>query len=142
LKLTLKILTPSEWAEIAEVARLKSFGDFRPASFDRIDFAMLLLDDQNRPVGYANGSALTADTWHMKYVAAFHRDVGIHVMGDFDPIVHGHLRALGFRRVLTHISPENLPALRFTMKLGYRICGYANFANEPLVELTLDLLKE
>ncbi len=132
-------MTPSEWAEISEVARAKSFGDVRPSDVDRIDFAMMLVDDYGRPAGYATGSAINAEVFHLKMGGAFPNDVGRMTMKHLYPLVHQHLRALGFGHVLTCVRSENVAVLRHAMRQGYRICGFSNFAGEPLVELSYDL---
>lgn len=142
MNIEVKELSPTEWAEISEIARLKSFGDHRPPSMDRIDFALLVVDELEHPVGYATCSAINAEVVHLKMLGGFPNDTGFMSMAAGYLAVHGRLVEKGFKHVRTHIRADNVKVLRFSMTQGYRICGYTNFAGEPLVELHLVLKKE
>ncbi len=88
----LEVIDSKTWALHSEDAHKIAFGKVKPASWDRIDFALLAVDDSEMPMGYITcrehdhetiywqfggafpGTKGTCKTWLIYNLANYHRD--------------------------------------------------------------------
>ena len=137
MKIELKRLGADEWARFAENAHLATFGEFRSKGKDRIDFALLAIDEHDTPIGYMTVKELDSETVYWQFGGALPDYKGTNTMW------HAYVAASAYckeryKRVFTYIENTNPPMLKFAMKLGFRIIGIRNFGKHILLEHLLE----
>lgn len=137
MNLAIKRLWPEEWAQFSEAAHSVTFGEFRPGSKDRVDFALLAVDEHDVPIGYVTIKELDAETAYWQFGGSFpsYRATA--------SVWHAYKAAADwnakhYKRVLTFIENNNTPMLKFAMKLGFRVIGIRNFKSRILLEHLLE----
>lgn len=139
----IKQFAPKDWFTISESAHAAAFGELRPASVDRIDFALLTVEDKtDTVVGYVTCTEINAFILNWKFGGAF-------------PPIRGKASLLSAYRatiewcakgtwthLTTLIKNDNFPSLRLAMSVGFKIIGIHYFEGEILVELSLKMTKE
>jgi len=134
----IKRLRPDEWATLSEDAHLAMFSERRPGYIDRIDFALLATEDDNRGiVGYVTVRELDADGIYWQYGGAFPSiKTSTTVLGVYRQFVE-YCKAR-YKRITTLVENTNIAYLKLAMKVGFRIIGVRVFKGSVLVELLLD----
>lgn len=127
-------LTAKEWAAMSEGAHLICFNEQRPSSMDRIDFALIVVRDQEL-LSYCTVRELDSESCYWQYGGAFPNAKG------GPESVYSYRRYLdwcflsGYKRVTTYIENTNLPMLKIALKTGFLIIGTRTFKNKIYLEL-------
>lgn len=135
-----KVFTREEWAVFSEDAHKICFNELKPASFDRIDFALLCVDS-GKPCAYVTCRELDPDTVYFQFGGAFPETRGTLSSWKCYEKVTDFARTK-YRRITTLIENNNVVMLKFAMKMGYRIIGIRNFGGSILLEHVLEFDKE
>jgi RimJ/RimL family protein N-acetyltransferase len=125
------------WAVVSEDAHLIAFGEHKPAFFDRIDFALLAVTEQEEMMGYITCREFDHETLYWQFGGAF--------PGTKETVKSwAAYKAFGawcsdkYKRVATLIENDNTAMMKMAMKLGFRVIGVRNFKGSILLEHVLE----
>lgn len=136
MNLAVHKLSSKDWEVFAENAHRALFAEIRPASFNRIDFALLVEDaDKKEPVGYGTYRELDSESVYMQYGGCFPNTQNTANAYPIYCAAIDSLQNLGFKRANTLIENENIPMLKFAFKKGFRIIGVRVFDKKIYCEL-------
>lgn len=132
-------LGPEQWSQFSEDAHRACFSEFRPAYTDRIDFALLAHEPQERGIlAYVTVRELDNESVYWQYGGAFENIAKSTLVyrsyAKFIDTMQGR-----YKRITTLVENTNVGYLKLAMKFGFRIIGVRNFKGSILVELLLDL---
>lgn len=132
----LKMLKPREWEILSENAHAAAFNKHKPASWDRIDFALLFLGN-DVPLGYVTCREHDAETLYFQFGGSFPaaRSTSLSFKGYKMAIEWTSTR---YKRITTVIENGNVVMLKMAMKVGFRIVGTRTFSGQVLLELLLE----
>lgn len=134
-------VSPEDWKHLAGSAHVLSFGERRDSNLDRVSFALLAVDELEKPAGYVTCIEMDKETLYWQYGGAFPDYLGtIHSLSGYKKFV-GFCSEM-YKRVTTKIENNNLVMLKFAMKLGFKIVGVENFNGKILVNLTNEFIEE
>lgn len=124
----------SRWAkEFSELSHLASFGESRPGTAERADFA-LVGQKGNELVGYVQCLEMDSDTLYWQLGGAMPTFVGsVHVISCYRAFIEWSLER--YQRITTRIQNINIRMLHMAMKMGFLIVGTWNFKNKIYMEL-------
>ena len=129
------VIGADEWKKnYSEQAHLIAFGKEKPASWDRIDYAMLLVDRRsNTPGGYITCREFDHETVYWQFGGAMPGTKGtLGSLACFDAALDWARRA--YRRVTFVVENTNFAMLKLAMKRGFQIVGVRNFHGAVLLE--------
>ncbi len=127
-------ISRDNWKALSESAHMVAFNDFKPADFDRIDFALVVEHERTlEPLGYVVCKEHDAKTLYLQYGGAFR--------GARSTILSYKAYELGlewckarYERVITKIENKNRVMLKFAAKAGFLIVGVNNYTGPVLLE--------
>lgn len=134
-------LTPAQWAPLSENAHLVVFGRHKPASLDRIDFALLARKEsktidygmRQNLLAYVTCRELDADTLYWQFGGSFPGTLGTvsskTCMEAFLAWSREH-----YKRVSFLVENTNAPMLKMGLFFGFKIVGIRTFEGSVLVE--------
>lgn len=135
-------IKPQDWAVLSEKAHLVCFGTQKPAHWDRIDFALMTIDETGTPMGYVTCREHDAETLYWQFGGAFPTTKGtIKSFRTYESLIN-YVRAMDYKRVTTLIENTNLVMLKMAMTVGFRIIGVRNYKDSILLEHLLELKGE
>lgn len=132
-------LSPEQWSRLSEKAHLVTFGEEKPKEFDRIDFALLGVRDQETMCGYVTCREMDMDTLYWQFGGSF--------PGTKETSVSWLCyQAFGawckerYKRTFTLVENTNIVMLKMAFKLGYRVVGtrFIKKTNTIYCELLLE----
>lgn len=128
------------WVEnFSEIAHKAVFAEVKPASLDRIDYALLALDN-DRPIGYMTCRELDSESVYWQYGGMVeHKKKTLYAMWTYEAFLKWHKER--YKRCATYIENTNVAMLKMAFKIGYRIVGVRNFKNSILLECLLEFDK-
>lgn len=138
----IECLTPAQWAPLSENAHRACFGKVKPAAWDRIDFALLAVEEETATVrGYGTFREQSRDSVYWQFGGAFPgaKDTALSFRAYQQMVRH---LAKKYTRVTTAIENTNTVMLKFAMKVGYRIVGTRTVDGSVMVEHLLEFQKE
>lgn len=135
--ISLKRLSREQWAWLAEHAHLVSFGEHKPREWDRIDFAVLLVDETDTAQAWATCRELDAHTLYLQFGGALPEARGTPKSWECFRILLAWARQ-SYQRVTFLVENSNLPMLKMGMKAGFRIVGVRNYKGSILLEHLLE----
>lgn len=126
-------LDAKEWEKMAEDAHVICFNEKRPSYVNRIDYALLVVDQKtDKPVSYITVKEFDNETAYWQHGGGFPGTIGIPVYQAYRAcIAYSKER---YKRIFTLIENKNTPMLKMAMKVGFRIIGVKNIANEIMLE--------
>lgn len=126
----------SEWKRNwSQDAHLVGFGEIRNPENERIDFALVALNEE-LPMGYITCRELDEQTLYWKFGASFPETKGtIKTLQICEGAAKWSLAR--YNRVQVFIENENVAMLKLALRVGFRITGIRNFDSKILVEHTL-----
>ncbi len=128
------ILKADAWAAYSENAHLAVFDEKRPSEFNRIDFALLVVENEN-PLGFVTVRELDEKSIYWQFGGVFktakdtHKSFQVYKQG-IDYCVNQ-----GYENISTLVESENIVMLKFAFKLNFRIIGVRIFKNKVYCEL-------
>ena len=132
--LSIVTLSPKEWAGFSEKAHLVVFGENRPKGLDRIDYA-LLVDDDETIIAYATVKELDGESVYWQYGGTVPKFRGTSLSYKAYRKVHDWCFTAGYKRITTYVENTNIPMLKFSLKIGFIIIGTRTFKGSVYVEL-------
>ena len=129
------VIGADEWKEkYSEQAHLIAFGKAKPASWDRIDYALLLVDrDANAPSGYITCREFDHETIYWQFGGSMPGTKNTpKSLACFDAALEWAKAA--YRRITFVVENTNLPMLKLAMKREFQIVGVRNFHGSILLE--------
>jgi RimJ/RimL family protein N-acetyltransferase len=130
-------LSAEEWSSLSEDAHRVVFGSVKPASLDRIDFALLVVDEEHTPMGYVTCREWDRDTLYWQFGGMFPgTKETIHSFAVFQALI-AWCRPR-YQRLTALVENSNTPMLKMAMKVGYRITGVRTFQGSVLLEHLLE----
>lgn len=132
------VLNTDEWEQISESAHLVVFNEKRPSTMNRIDLAILVEDENKKPLGYGTYRELDSESVYMQYGGCFPGTINTSFSWPVYSAAIDKLFSIGYLRANTLIENENIPMLKFAFKKGFRIIGIRTFKNKIYCELLLE----
>jgi len=130
-------IEPQIWSSLSENAHKIAFNTLKPASQDRISFALLAVNDANIPLGYVTCREHDADTLYWQFGGAFPGTIGTTISFptycQFVEWCKPH-----YKRITTLIENTNTVMLKMAMKVGFRIIGVRFYKGSILLEHVLE----
>lgn len=137
MSVSLDILSAKEWAEISEDAHKIVFREKTKASLERIDYAILAVDDTKGPIGYATVRELDGTSVYLQYGGTMPDIRGTVQVFDIYQRMIDYFRTR-YQRITTLVSNQNIAYLRLAFKVGFRVIGVRLFHGEVFCELLLE----
>ncbi len=139
--ITIRKIDDQTWVnDFAEDSHLVVFGEFRPKSLNRIDFALLILDFEGKASGYATCRELDKETLYWQYGGAFPNYKGsIYTVQGFHKLVEWC--SAHYQRVTTKVENTNITWLKFLFKGGFIPVGMHVFEGRTYIELMVEFKK-
>jgi hypothetical protein len=115
-------LPPADWAQISVNLHKVAFQETMTADQDRIDFALVVGNDQYPMVGYVTCKEWDRDSVYWQFGGALHgaKNTALSFRG-YQAMIDWCLYR--YKVLTTRIENENLVMLKFAMKVGFRIVG-------------------
>lgn len=133
-------LSPDEWRGVAEDTHLVVFSEKRPASLDRIDYALLACADA--PLGYITVRETDAESVYWQYGGGFPSSrEKIWALRAYQACI-SWTKAQGYKRINTLIKNDNVRYLKMAMSQGFRVIGVRMHGGSVLCELLLEFEEE
>lgn len=128
----------TSWARyFSENAHRAVFEETKPASKERIDFALLAVTQEDEPISYLTARELDSDTLYWQFGGAFVKFRGTpYSFKSYEAFVEW--TKARYKRVVTYIENSNVKMLRMAMAVGYRITGIRNYHGDVLLEHTME----
>lgn len=130
-------LSPDQWHSFSEHAHKAVFSKLKPAHMDRIDYALLCVDDNATVLGYVTVREHDHETVYWQFGGCLDSARGTlksfracQAFVDFQKKVS--------KRVTFLVENTNAVMLKFAMKLGFKISGVRLFQGSVLVEHLLE----
>lgn len=126
------------WTELySENAHLIAFDKHKPASGERIDFA-LLAGTRDTALGYVTARELDSDYLYWQYGGAFPGTKGTHMSWKAYAAFATWCRTFGYKRITTLIENQNTVMLKMAMMVGFRIIGCRTVGGKIYLEHFLE----
>lgn len=128
---------PEKWvSHFSEAAHKAVFNEIKPASLDRIDFALLALKN-DKAIGYMTCREFDSESVYWQYggVVDEHKK-SIDTVRVYEAFYEWHKKH--YKRCSTYIENWNIAMLKMAFKIGYRVIGVRNFKNSILLECLLE----
>lgn len=130
-------ISKDQWAKLSADAHLAVFEEILPPEYDRIDFALLVVEkERNQPVSYLTARELDAESVYLKHGGAFEVVKGtVHTLVTYRALIAW--TQARYRRVTTLVENTNTVYLKMALTVGFKPIGVRYFKNSLLVELFL-----
>ena len=131
----MKVLSYSkdEWKVLAADAHAICFHELRDPEMDRIDFALLAVDEE-KPLAYMTVRELDAKSAYLQHGGSFDHTRGTANSYRSYLALLNALKEKNYTRAGTYIENTNTPMLKFAMKAGWLITGIRTFEGSILLE--------
>lgn len=137
----LEVFTAEEWKQLSEVAHDVVFKKLFHKDNERIDFALMGVNEEGKPCGYVTCVERDADTLYWQFGGTFpgtkSTSVSYQVYRVFLDWCKQH-----YKRVTFLVENNNLPMLKMAMMGGFKIVGLRNFKGSILLEHLLEFENE
>ncbi len=125
--------TKEKWEVISADAHIVCFGLTRPSHLDRVDYANMLLDENDHLAGYATVLEMDSETAYLQYGGIFPN------YKDTIYPLKGFMKMLGrmseqYKRVTCKVENTNKVFLKFCLKADFVPVGVTNFKGKILVD--------
>lgn len=121
----------------SELAHKICFEERKPASRDRIDYALLVVDSNDSPCGYITVRELDSETCYWQFGGVFPGTIG--TTKSFKAYKACIEWSRGkYKRVSTLIENQNSAMLKFAAKVGFLIVGIRNYHGTVLLEHVME----
>lgn len=129
-------IAKEDWQRLSETAHEICFAEKKPAAWDRIDFALLAVEDLV-PIGYITCREIDAHTLYWQFGGAFPgtKDT-IKSFSAYQAMVR--YASERYKRVATYIENTNRVMLKMAGRCGFLITGIRVFDGDILVEHCLE----
>lgn len=134
----LRVFSPEEWKHLASEAHLAVFSEIRSCDFDRIDYALLAVDEADMPVMYQTVIEIDGDSVYWQHGGPFDFSaknylLAVNAYKDF--IAYAKAK---YKRITTRIENTHVSYLKFAMDAGFRVIGVRCLGGDIFCELILE----
>lgn len=136
-------ITAEDWKQsFSENAHLIAFNKHKPATSERIDFALITANGDDA-LGYVTCRELDSDTLYWQYGGAFPGTKGT-VMSwkGYAAQVSWCFDVGKYKRLTTLIENENVSMLKMALHVGFRVIGCRTFGGKIYLEHLLEFSNE
>lgn len=127
-----KKLDRETWKELGENAHLIVFNEIRESSKNRIDFALLAVDET--PLQYVTCRELDDESLYWQYGGSFPSCRGTPKSFAAYKAIIDACKALGYKRISFLVENNNFSMLKFAIAQGCKIIGIRTFDGLVLLE--------
>lgn len=125
------------WFHFSEHAHRACFNEIKPKDWDRIDYALLAVNDAEDPIGYMTCRELDAHSVYWQYGGAFKPiEKTIYPVKVYDAFINWHRGK--YERVGTYIENTNRAMLKMAARSGFLITGVRSYQGKILLEHLLE----
>lgn len=138
--ITVHQITAQDWKELGPNAHMAVFSEKAPASQDRMDFALLAIEEKTNDVlTYVTCRELDRETLYWGYGGSFPpaRD-SIRTWSAYRAMTEKTF-SLGYKHIFTLIENKNKTMLKFASKIGYTIVGMRHVNGCTMLEHVLEV---
>jgi hypothetical protein len=122
--------------DYSENAHLITFNKHKPASWDRIDYALLMADEE-KPCAYITCREFDHETIYWQFGGALPDTIGTTKSLECFNMALEWAKDL-YKRVTFLVENDNVPMLKLAMKRDFKIVGVKNFKGTILLEHLLE----
>jgi hypothetical protein len=130
-------IDPAGWSGMGSNAHTAVFGEYRPLELDRIDFALLVLDEHGFAAGYVTCQEKDSETVYWQYGGSLPNYKGT----IFSYIGYKELIKFckdHYKRIETRIENKNKTMLGIANRAGFLVQGTYHFKDKLFDELCLE----
>jgi RimJ/RimL family protein N-acetyltransferase len=141
MDIAIKAVSAAEWLKLSEKAHSIVFGEFRPASKERFDYALIAIDPTDTLMGYITVRESDSDTAYWQFGGSFPSYRGSPYM--FKAYAKAIEWSRGrYDRITTFIKNDNKPMLKFALHAGFKVVGVRAFKGNVLLEQSIEFQGE
>jgi len=131
----IEVLSPKVWVEqYSENAHKIAFAKHKPAAWDRIDFALLAVNEtDNQIMGYLTCREHDHETIYLQFGGAMPGTKGSGRTQLAFGVMLDHLFSL-YKRVTFLVENDNFAMLKLAMNAGFKVIGIRNYHGTVLLE--------
>jgi hypothetical protein len=127
-------VSPQEWALLGSDAHRAVFGEPKPTTQDRIDFALLAVNEADDVLGYVTCKEISPETLYWSYGGAFPpASKSLRAWRTFQGFCEKSY-TLGFKQILFLVENKNGPMLKMAAQAGFIIIGLRHVEGATLLE--------
>ena len=142
MSVVVKRIEKDVWvSSFSEHAHKAVFEELKPKEWDRIDYALITVNEQDEPTCYMTCREFSHDTVYWQYGGSFPNvrgTVGSYV--GYTAFRDWHKER--YARVVTYIENTNSKMLKMAASIGFIITGVRNYKGEVLLEHLLEFKNE
>jgi hypothetical protein len=128
-----------DWkANFSEVAHLLAFSRNKPVAFDRIDYALLVLQG-DKPAAYVTAREQDHETVYWQFGGGFPWALRSILMTRIFDIVIGFEKLAGRKRLSIRIENTNLAMLKLAISRSWLVVGVLSIDGNTLVQLVKNI---
>lgn len=135
--MNLRQFSREQWAYLSEDAHYTLFGTKKPASRDRIDYALGLETPEQELLGYMTVHEISSDCVYLQFGGAFKQGTALTFRG-LQKFMDW-FKEMGKKTIYTRVANTNTAMLRLYLKLGFLVVGVRVDPTETLLELMLKI---
>jgi RimJ/RimL family protein N-acetyltransferase len=138
--ITVHQITAQDWRELGPNAHLAVFSEKAPPSQDRMDFALLTIEeDTNDVLAYVTCRELDPETLYWGYGGSFPTAKNSSRSWGAYRAMTDKSFSLGYKHIFTLIENKNKVMLKFASKIGYTIVGIRHVNGCTMLEHVLEV---
>jgi RimJ/RimL family protein N-acetyltransferase len=138
--MNVQVYNSEGWKIISETVHFDVFGEFRPKEMNRIDFVLVVWDD-NQPIGYITCTEYDSESVYIGYGGAMsHKKKTYQVLIGYK-LCLTYLQNK-YSRVNTLIENTNISMIKMAMSVGFVVTGIRFFKGSVMLENSIEWLKE
>jgi ribosomal protein S18 acetylase RimI-like enzyme len=135
VSLIVKTLNAEEWKELSKEAHEICFNEKWEPTMERIDFALLFVNEENVPVAYATAQEKSKEHVYLQYGGAFPGAKGTFISFKAFYTMLEVLKAR-YKTITTLVENTNWGMLKYYLSAQFRITGIRYFKNSTYLENT------
>lgn len=133
--MNLKRLTLEEWGVVSEEAHALVFNEVRPPSFNTFDYALMVSDENDRPVCYATLIEMDRHSVYMQHGGAFPEVAKTTRVARGYHLMIAYLKEHNVK-IATRVLNTNLPMLKLALSAGLLINGIDMVGHEIFLNMS------
>lgn len=127
--------TKKEWQELGETAHELCFHEKRDYSLNTFDFALLVVDEDEKPVAYATILLMDSKTAYMQHGGAFPDATGTTKVARAYHLIMAYVKDT-YMRITTRIRNVNVPMLKLALSAELIVNGIDIMEGETYLNLS------
>jgi len=137
---SVKRISSEQWtSHLSEDAFVIVFGDIRPRDLERVDFALLLSDEENELSAFITCKEMDSKTLYWQHGGVMPNYwKSVHVYRGYKKFIEWTSER--YLRVSTKIENTNLPMLKMALKVGFLVVGISVINGKLYLELNRESL--